>query len=195
MTYPLPDPIARCNDVQVILGWLLQKGMDLSHTRLGNVQLMNWNAGCLEIKLQSGFDSAFLDFFARVRIEHGSACARALRCRQAIVIEDITADEEFKCCREIVSQAGVRAVQSTPMISSSGAILGIVSTHFPVCHRPTKMELHNLQHTAQVAANAIVRARAHQCSSAERIDTSMALLRDARDVIARAETALARWTA
>ena len=134
--------------------------MDLSETRLGNMQLMNWNAGCLEIKLQSGFGSAFLDFFARVRIEHGSACARALRCRQTIVIEDIMADAEFNSCREIVHHAGVRAVQSTPMISSSGALLGIVSTHFPVCRQPTKMQLRNLQHTAQVAADAIVRARA-----------------------------------
>jgi GAF domain-containing protein len=194
MTYPLADAIMRCNDAQAILRWLLQKCMDLSQTRFGNVQLMKWNAGYLKIELQSGFDHEFLDFFARVRIDHGSACARALRLRQAIVIEDIMADAEFKSCREIVGQAGVRAVQSTPMISSSGAILGIVSTHFPVCHRPTEMELRSLQHTAQVAANAIVRARAHQRSSDQQIDTSIALLRDARDVIARADLALTRWT-
>jgi GAF domain-containing protein len=192
---PNPLAIARCTDVQAILRWLLQKGMDLSQTRLGNVQLMNWDAGYLEIKLQCGFDNAFLDFFARVRVEQGSACARALRCRQAIVIEDIMDDEEFTSCRDIVSQAGVRAVQSMPMISSSGAILGIVSTHFPVCHRPTKVELYNLQHAAQVAASAIIHARARQHSSAEQIDKSMALRHDSRVAIARADAALARWPA
>src|SRR5215475_745412 len=136
MLYPMADPLARCPDVQPILDWLLRRGMDLSQTGFGNVQLMSWTAGYLEIKAQQGFDEAFLRFFERVRIEDGSACARALRNRVAIVIEDIMADEEFTPCRQVVSDAGIRAVQSTPILSSSGALLGVISTHFAARHRP-----------------------------------------------------------
>src|SRR5215470_10834749 len=129
MLYAMPDPLPRFTYVQPILDWLLHKGVDLSQTSFGNVQLMSWTAGYLEIKAQRGFDDAFLRFFERVRIEDGSACARALQNREAIVIEDIMVDEAFSPCREAVSNAGVRAVQSTPIISSSGALLGVMSTH------------------------------------------------------------------
>jgi hypothetical protein len=84
MSYPTAVSLARFTDVQPIIDWLLQRGIDLSQTSLGNVQLMNWEAGYLEIKAQQGFDEGFLGFFERVRIEDGSACARALRNRQAI---------------------------------------------------------------------------------------------------------------
>jgi GAF domain-containing protein len=38
-------------------------------------------------------------------------------------------------------EAGVPAVLSTPLISSTGRLLGIVSTHFSEPHRPTEREL------------------------------------------------------
>src|SRR5215468_475093 len=140
MSYPMLDPLLRSTDVQPIIDWLLHKGVDLSQTGFGNVQLMSWTVGYLEIKAQQGFDEAFLKFFERVRIADGSACARALRNREAIVIEDIIADEEFSPGRQVVSRAGIRAVQSTPIISSSGAFLGVMSTHFAAPHRPTRID-------------------------------------------------------
>src|SRR5262245_46448997 len=141
MLYAMPDPLPRSTDVQPILDWLLHRAIDLSQTGFGNVQLISWRAGYLEIKAQPGFEESLFKFFERVRIEDGSACARALRNREAIIIEDIMADEEFSPCRQVVSDAGIRAVQSTPIISSSGALLGIISTHFAARHRPTKIEL------------------------------------------------------
>jgi GAF domain-containing protein len=140
--------------------------------------------------VQQGFDDAFLRFFERVRIEDGSACARALRNREAIVIEDIMADEEFSPCRKVVSNAGVRAVQSTPIISSSGALLGIMSTHFAAPHRPTRIELRELQHTAQIAANALIRVGASRYSVRERINQSLMLMSQSWEEIARAERLL-----
>jgi hypothetical protein len=70
---------------------------------------MNWKAGYLEIKAQSGFADEFLNFFQRVCLADVSACARALRKRSSIVFEDVTTDQQF---------------------------VGILSTHFPILHRP-----------------------------------------------------------
>ena len=36
--------------------------------------------------------------------------------------------------------AGVRAVQSTPLLSSGGTILGMISTHYCEPHRPSERE-------------------------------------------------------
>ena len=190
MLYAMPDPLPRSNDVQPILDWLLHKGVDLSQTGFGNVQLMSWTAGYLEIKAQQGFDEAFLKFFERVRIEDGSACARALRNREPIVIENIIADEEFLPCQQVVSHTGIRAVQSTPIISSSGAFLGVMSTHFAARHRPTRIELRELQHTAQIAANALIRIGASRYSIHERIKSSLMLMEQSREEMARADRLL-----
>ena len=190
MSYPLADPFARSIDVRGILDRLLHRALYLSQTSFGNVQLMSWTAGYLEIKVQQGFNEGFLRFFERVRIEDGSACARALRNREAIVIEDIMADEEFSPCREVVSYAGVRAVQSTPVISSSRALLGIMSTHFAAPHRPTRIELRELQHTAQIAANALIRVGASRYSIHERIKSSLMLMAQSREEMARADRLL-----
>jgi len=190
MLYAMPDPLPRSTDVQPILDWLLHRAVDLSQTGFGNVQLMSWAAGHLEIKAQQGFDETFLKFFERVRIQDGSACARALRNREAIVIEDITADEAFSPCRKVLSRAGLRAVQSTPIVSSSGALLGVMSTHFGAPHRPTKIELRELQHTAQIAANALIRIGASRYSIHERIKSSLMLMEQSREEMARADRLL-----
>ena len=151
---------------------------------------MSWEAGYLEIKAQRGFDEAFLKFFEQVRVEEGSACARALRNRKPVIIEDIMSDEEFSPCRNIVSHAGIRAVQSTPIISSSGALLGILYTHFAARHRPTEIELRELQFTAQLAADALINAKVGGLSAPEQIDRSVMLLGQAREVIVRADRLL-----
>ena len=122
-----------------------------------------------------------------MRLEDGSACARALRNREPIVVEDIMADEEFSPCRQVVSDAGIRAVQSTPIVSSSGALLGIISTHFAARHRPTKIELRELGHAAQIAANALIHFEARRYSTHDRISRSRMLLSQSQEEIAWAD--------
>ena len=48
-----------------------------------------------------------------------TACARALRYRQRIVVEDVEADEQFGPDRERSAAAGFRAIQSRPIFSAS----------------------------------------------------------------------------
>ena len=96
----------------------------------------------------------------RVKAGDASACARSMKQQHAIVIEDVMSDEDFAPCQSIAERAGFRSVQSTPLVSSSGAFLGILSTHFPVRHRPTECEMHAVRLLANSAANAIIEQRA-----------------------------------
>src|SRR5262249_37084862 len=114
----------------------------------------------LTIAAQHGFHDKFLDFFRCVSPKSGSACARAVLRRRTIVIEDVLADDEFAPYRMIAFEAGFRAVQSTPLISSSGAFVGVLSTHFSNSHKPTELDKHAMAAVAGVTANAIIRQRA-----------------------------------
>jgi GAF domain-containing protein len=187
----LAQQFRHCRDERSVADRLLDLGLQLSQTALGNVQLMNWKRGYLEINVQSGFSRDFLDFFKQVHIEDASACARALRNRSSIIIEDITADQQFAPCRDILAKAGVRAVQSTPMTSSSGALIGILSTHFPKLHLPTGIEMRNLRHAAHLAADAIIAIRANNANSVDAINSSIELVQDAQKAIEITERLLA----
>jgi GAF domain-containing protein len=188
----LAQQFRHCRDERTVADCLLHQGLQLSQTDFGNVQLMNWKKGYLEIDAQSGFSQDFLDFFKQVHIEDASACARALRNRNSIIIEDVTADQQFAPCREVLVRASIRAVQSTPMISSSGALIGILSTHFPKLHRPTDIEMRTLQHAAHLAADALIAIRANNANFVDAINSSIELVQDAQKAIEITEKLLAR---
>jgi GAF domain-containing protein len=184
------EQLQKCPDIYAVLNCVLDRSLDLSGARFGNVQLMDWRSGHLEIKAQRGFQPEFLNFFDRVKVEHGSACARALRNRETIVIDDMMADQQFSPYREIAGRAGVRAVLSVPLVSSSGAALGVLSIHFPEVRRPTDIQTLGMMEAANLAANAIIRLRAFDDS--EKMFNSLDLLRKSRQAIVNAEKLLSR---
>jgi len=186
----LRERLRRCPNLQSVFECALNGSLELSGAWAGNVQLMNWKAGYLEIMAQYGFHAEFLNFFGRVKMEDGTACARALRNHQSIIIEDVTVDQDFTACLEIARRAGIRAVQSTPLVSSSGALVGIASTHFQMPHRPTDLQMRALQEAAQVTADAIIQFRARACIWSP--SNSLSSVVESRKAIARAELLLGR---
>jgi PAS domain S-box-containing protein len=58
--------------------------------------------------------------------------------------------------------AGIHAVQTTPLVSRSGALLGMCSTHWREPHELSERELRSLDILARLAADVIERVRAEQ---------------------------------
>jgi GAF domain-containing protein len=75
------------------------------------------------------------------------------------VIDDITTDREFSPFKAVAERAGFRAVQSTPLMSSNGAVVGIISTHGDCS--PNRHHLEQIKSLAQETANELIRLRAH----------------------------------
>jgi len=91
----------------------------------GNLQLLDRTTGVLTIAAQRGFEAPFLNFFSAVRDE-ASACAAAMRSGERVIVEDVRGSEIFagQPSKDVLIDAGVRAVISTPLIASSGNLLG-----------------------------------------------------------------------
>jgi GAF domain-containing protein len=142
---------------------LLQRSLELTGATLGNVQLVDWQTGELKIVSQFGFRPDFLRFFERVKYQDSCACARALDTRAPVVVGDVMSDAGFVPYRDIAEHAGFRAVQSTPLLTSRSALVGIVSTHFSARHSPTARELAVLKEIGGLAADAIIAHRAYGC--------------------------------
>jgi GAF domain-containing protein len=189
-----------CADLQAALDCALTESLDVSGTHLGNIQIMDWKRGALEIKAQRNFQEEFLAFFNRVTVVEGSACARALRTGQVFVIEDVAVDNEFAPYKGIAERAGFRAVQSTPLISGSGAMIGVLSTHFPARHRPHPATMTALKQLAQSIADAVVFHRMRALSIGnDRLDIDAIFARgteaiaESTAILRKAELAMTRW--
>lgn len=137
----------------------LKRCLAITGQALGNVQLVDWEMGWLEIVAQRGFHLDFLNSFRRVSTRDACACGRALLRRDTVVIDDITTDREFSPFKAVAERAGFKAVQSTPLMSSNGAIVGIISTHGDCS--PNRHHLEQIKSLAQETANELIRLRAH----------------------------------
>jgi GAF domain-containing protein len=141
----------------------LYEALEITRQQLGNIQLVDWKAGHLEIAAQQGFTREFLDCFRRVTIRDGCACGRALFYRETVAINDVTTDPRFLPYRNVAERAGFRAVQSSPILSNRGALVGIISTHGD--HNPTAQQMNRIRSLARRTAEELLRWRALKLKS------------------------------
>jgi signal transduction histidine kinase len=126
----------------------------------GNVLLSDQQG--MRLAAHDGFEHNALDFFQKVSSDKASACGRALSSGERVVIEDVETDSVYAALRPAARAAGVRAVVSTPLGGSDGAMLGIVSAHFRSVHRPTDQDLRRMDLYLRQAADFIRRCRTEE---------------------------------
>lgn len=147
---PMIRRLVRNSDFEGLIQTVLDDAIALLGAEYGNVQLPIGDE--LAIVAQRGLPLDFLKAFWRVKKDDGSACSRALQHRAPVTIPDIDKDADFAAYRKEAEHAGFKAVQSTPMITMNGSLLGIVSTHFATVHQPTPIEIDTLRQYGVVAA-------------------------------------------
>jgi GAF domain-containing protein len=158
---PLSGPFAAVSKLRDVPATTLKSAMEIMGAQKGNVQLATWGLKAeLSIAAHSGFGDEFLSAFQTVYLRDTCACGRALFTRRPVAVEDVLDDFAFGPSRSVVLDAGVRAILSVPMISNSGALVGIVSTHRDTVSRPSDRQLRAINEMAQSAANAIIAFRA-----------------------------------
>lgn len=150
----LAGPVADCLDAAIAL----------TGAQKGNIQLYDEAAATLRIFVQRGFEKPFLEHFEVVSAESGSACGAALKAGERIVVEDLLTDPILggTPAQRVLRQANVRAVQSTPLVSRSGRIVGMLSTHFIYPRRLSERELQVLDVLALQGAELIERFEAEK---------------------------------
>lgn len=148
----------RLQDLREGLSEILDAAIQFLGADKGNIRLLD-ERGILTIAAQRGFGKEFTRSFSEVSADDPSACGRALQSGQRIVVDDIETDPGYAPLLQTARASGYRAVQSTPLFGRSGAILGMLSTHFAEPHGPSERELSRLDLYAQQAANFIERCR------------------------------------
>jgi len=139
-----------------LLDWAVRAALRITNADKANIQLLT-SHGALEIVAQSGFSQEFLDYFACVH-EGESACGNALKNHERVIVEDVTESAVFHhtTALEVLLDANVRAVQSTPLIDSSGRILGVLSTHWSSPCRLSGQDFRQVELLARTVVNSLV---------------------------------------
>ena len=145
------------------LSEITKTAIAISEANKGNLQLFDAASGSLTIAAQEGFQAGFLKFFERVRNE-ATACSVAMRTTKQIVVDDVLTSDFFvgQPSQKVLLGEGVRAVVSTPLMSSKETLLGMLSIHFTRPHQPSERKLRLINILARQAADYLERKQSEK---------------------------------
>ena len=146
---------------------ILDTAMAILHADFASLQLYypaQGEAGALYLLSHRGFSNEIARLLEWVTPSHLTSCGMALKKRQRVVVPDIAScdliagsEEQMLCLHN-----GIRASQTTLLLSRAGILMGAFSTHWSRPHQLTDSELRSLDVLARQAADLIERKHVEQ---------------------------------
>ena len=154
---------------------------------MGSMQIFRPELKELHLLAWRGFHPVSAAFWERVRFNSASTCGVALSQGSRIIVPDTEACDFVAGTgdADAYRRSNIRAVQSTPLVSRSGQLLGMFSTHWREPHQPTERELRSLDVLARQAADLIERSRVEAAlrESEERVRWLASIVESSDDAI------------
>ncbi|MFN0019951.1 MAG: ATP-binding protein [Pirellulaceae bacterium] len=152
--------MVRAGDVADLYQHIVEAAADIMGSDMASMQIFDPERNALRLLAHHGLDPASSKTFEWVASDSNTSCGMALRSGSRVVVPDI---ETFPGIAgtptgEAQLAAGVRASQSTPLLSRDGIMLGMITTHWRSPHLPPKRELRRLDILVRQAADLIERA-------------------------------------
>lgn len=138
---------------------MLASSLELVGADMGVVQVLDSQDGELVLAAHYGIEPPIIEPLRAVMADERSACGRALRAAERVVIEDIESDPLYAPFRPVARAAGFRAILSVPLVGRNGTPLGMLSTKFRSVYRPSEQDLRRLDLYARQAADFLERCR------------------------------------
>ena len=169
-------------DNEAVCEQIMDAAVGILHSDFASLQMLYPERGTQgELRLMGyrGFTTEAARFWEWVGLSSQSTCGVALRSGQRVLVADVTQCDFMAGSEDlaIYLQTGIRAVQTTPLFSRAGTLLGMISTHWRQPHDPTDGELRSLDILARLAADLIDRKRAEEAlRESERAQRLLALI-------------------
>lgn len=155
--YEIENRLLGKSSVAEVLNEILDAAIDIAEADFGMLQLVD--SGTLRIIAQRSLPEEFLKFFFEVSEETKAASSAALQSRSRVVIEDVAKEEVFigTAARSVLLNAGIHALQSTPLLGATGEPYGMLTTHSRLNGQPTERALRFLDLLAGQAGHVLQR--------------------------------------
>jgi PAS domain S-box-containing protein len=132
---------------------ILDTAVEAQDADFGIIWLHDGLTGRLVVEVSRGFqDSPFSEV---VPGPVGGSAGNAFAHRRRWVVSDTETDLAFGPFRQAAREAGFRSVHSTPIVTRSGALLGVLSVHYAESRTPLQREMQVADVCARHAADAI----------------------------------------
>src|SRR5262245_7867702 len=140
---------------------VLDAAINLMSADLGSMQRFYPEQRELRLLAWKGFHPYSAAFWERVHLESATTCGAALSAGHRVMVPDVEASDFMAGTVDLHAyrQSGIRAVQSTPLVSRSGRLLGVISTHWREPHQPTERAFRLFDVLARQAADLIERTQ------------------------------------
>jgi len=119
---------------------VLEAVVALHHAQHGLLSFVDAADGRLKIEASVGFDGEALARLQQLMDAGGGTCGMARHQRERVVVADFQRDPRCEDLREVAAALGLSAAHSTPLITESGELMGMLSVQFPVPHDITLRE-------------------------------------------------------
>ncbi len=137
---------------------ILDAAITITSAAAGTIQLLDEVKEELFLVATKGIAPALAARFQRVDAKCGSSCGMALANRvRALAMFDVAPEEDPDGGLRAHHEVGLLSAQSTPLMSRSGRVLGMFSTHWKSRRVLTERELRFLDLLARQAADLIER--------------------------------------
>jgi PAS domain S-box-containing protein len=153
--YELTARLLATENLETALNEVLLAAIELQSADFGSVHIFDSVTGEFRIAAQRGFDQQLLEQFVKRGFDPRSACGRAFRSEARTIIEDVECDPDYVDFLPFARTVGYRTIQSTPLISRGGKMLGLLSTHFRTPRKFDARQLRMLDLYARQAADFI----------------------------------------
>jgi signal transduction histidine kinase len=125
-------------DLEAFCGRVMDAAAQILGADCASIQTKVPAQPVLQLLGERGFAPEATAFWQRVDAGSGSTCGQALSRGQRIIVPDVERDEQLAGTEDLrhMRLCGIRAVQSTPLVSRSGACVGMLSTHWRRVYQP-----------------------------------------------------------
>src|SRR5262245_7958232 len=148
-------------NLDALYGRVLDAAISLMSADMGSMQTFRPERGELRLLAWRGFHPESAAFWERVHLDSTCTCGVALSAGARVIVSDTEACDFMAGTGDLDAYrlSNIRAVQSTPLTSRSGRLLGMISTHWREPHQPTERALRSLDVLARQAADLIERSQ------------------------------------
>jgi PAS domain S-box-containing protein len=146
-------------NLDVLYEHVLGAAIAVMRSDMASMQILVRDQNALRLLAWKGFDPASAAFWEWVRVDAGSSCGVARHTGERVIVPDVERCDFMAGTQDLdfYRLSGIRAVQSTPLVSRDGRLIGMLSTHWRTPHQPAEHELRLLDVLARQAADLIER--------------------------------------
>ena len=155
---------------------IVDSAMEIMHSDFASIQVLNSNNNQLLLFAWKGFHPGSAEYWKYINSDSTTSCGQAFQQRTRIIVPNV--EECTTMSREDLNEyhrSGVASVQSTPLVSRSGTVVGMISTHWRKVHHPSEHDFNLFDVLARQTADLVERKQAEEAlrASKERLQKAI----------------------